>query len=559
MCARTITNPVTNSALASSTMRSELQLLENEIAHTSSGHDHDGTDSKKIPAINSTHFASLSGASITGILESNITDANVLARVAGNETITGTWSFSNTITNLGLITPKITTSINDVNGNEIISIGTTPSAVNQVLIANAITGTGAIITTAGETNVDLFIRAKGSGSVRLGNADLIFPNADGNAGYALKTDGAGTIGYDILNPMTTAEDIIVGGASGAKTRLAVGDNEQVLSVSGGSVAWVAAAAITKFGGDGSDGALAIDEGTTTINLEGSPVVILNYSSISITNTAKLTFENAHANGTVVVLKSEGAVIMTSSSPSVDMSGIGAPRGSNGTEIVDLDDHFGENGGSGGTAGTGGPILTETNWYIKKATTLYRKTIFLACGSGGGRGGNGLGGSAGVGGEGGNGGGALLIECAGDLTFSGSISVTGANGSNGTNASGGASSGGGGGGGGTGGMCLILYETETAISGTIDTDGGTGGTGGNGQAGGDAIGGKGGGGGGSYYGIGGAGGSGGQFGNGTVGSVGTEDSAGGGGGGGGGDDGSGVAGGAGGGSDNLLIAENNDIA
>jgi hypothetical protein len=48
--ARTITNPVASSSLVSSTIRTELQTLETEIANTTSGHDHDGTNSKSIPA-----------------------------------------------------------------------------------------------------------------------------------------------------------------------------------------------------------------------------------------------------------------------------------------------------------------------------------------------------------------------------------------------------------------------------------------------------------------------------------------------------------------------------
>lgn len=48
----------------------------------------------RIPAISSTQFASLSGANLTGILETGIADGSVLARVAANETISGTWTFS---------------------------------------------------------------------------------------------------------------------------------------------------------------------------------------------------------------------------------------------------------------------------------------------------------------------------------------------------------------------------------------------------------------------------------------------------------------------------------
>lgn len=69
--------------------------------------------SGKIPAISSTFFASLSGANLTGILESAITDSTILARVASNETISGTWSFSNLLTTAALTaTGTITSSAN---------------------------------------------------------------------------------------------------------------------------------------------------------------------------------------------------------------------------------------------------------------------------------------------------------------------------------------------------------------------------------------------------------------------------------------------------------------
>jgi hypothetical protein len=66
--------------------------------------------------------------------------------------------------------------------------------------------------------------------------------AIGTAGQALVVNtGATAPEWDtvLTNPMTTAEDIIVGGASGAPTRLGVGSNGDVLTVSGGAVGWSA--------------------------------------------------------------------------------------------------------------------------------------------------------------------------------------------------------------------------------------------------------------------------------------------------------------------------------
>lgn len=309
-----------------------------------------------------------------------------------------------------------------------------------------------------------------------------------------------------------------------------------------------------FGGDGSDGALAISSGTTTIDLGGLQVVIKNYTSISITGTAKLAFSNPHANGTIVVLKSQGNVVLTSSTnPCIDLSGMGADGGAagavgkNGTCILDDGAHYGGGcaAGSGPPSpyGVAGTIFTNKNLYSKFTYNLISKTIFVACGSGGGGGNAGYAGA--VGGVGGKGGGALVIECGGDLNFTGTVSVAGLVGSAGAN--GGANGGGGGGGGGAGGMVVILYITATSTAGTINTIGGVGGAGGSGS---NSWAGGGGGGAGAYGGVGGTGGP--MY---TAGAAGAGTSAGGGGGGGGGYGGGAGAGGAAGASDNVLCAQN----
>jgi hypothetical protein len=43
--------------------------------NTTTGHDHDGTNSKRIPAINATHFASLSGANLTNLSAAQLVGA----------------------------------------------------------------------------------------------------------------------------------------------------------------------------------------------------------------------------------------------------------------------------------------------------------------------------------------------------------------------------------------------------------------------------------------------------------------------------------------------------
>jgi hypothetical protein len=48
-----------------------------------------------------------------------------------------------------------------------------------------------------------------------------------------------TAGFDALSPMTTAGDLILGGASGTGTRLAIGANAYVLTSNGTTASWAA--------------------------------------------------------------------------------------------------------------------------------------------------------------------------------------------------------------------------------------------------------------------------------------------------------------------------------
>lgn len=238
----------------------------------------------------------------------------------------------------------------------------------------------------------------------------------------------------------------------------------------------------QFGGTGADGALSISSGTTTIDCGNAAVVVKNYTSVSITGTGKLAFSNPHANGTTVIIKSQGAVTLTSSqAPMIDMSGMGAAGaavntsagsdgqvGSAGISFSFVSSNFGS-GGQNGVDGAAGAInsLVYQSTNTKQNSAKY-PFAFVGAGGGAGRCANANPGAGG----GGRGGGCLIIECAGawNFTTSGGISVAGANGTNGT----GTSNGGGGGGG--GGSFFCFYGSLTANSGTVTVTGGTGGTG-----------------------------------------------------------------------------------
>lgn len=324
---------------------------------------------------------------------------------------------------------------------------------------------------------------------------------------------------------------------------ATGGTGAKLFVTPAKLATRLATGIVKFGGNGADGALTITSGATNIDLGSAQVVEKNYTSISITGTGSLTFSNPHASGTVVILKSQGAVTLTSSAaPMIDASSLGAAgAGSNvvttetivnggaGTDGAIPFNFWATGGGVGGTNSgvntAAGAALATALAYKITSTKLFAKYTFAIVGSGGGAGAarRVVTSSAGTatGGAGGRGGGCLLIECGGawNFTTSNGISVKGGAGSNGNCVTGNRLSAGGGSGGG-GGFALVRYNSLTANSGTIDISGGAGGTGAHIQTGGvftgvDGAGGA------SSYGVGtsgsaGASGSAGSGGNGGVG-------------------------------------------
>lgn len=93
---------------------------------------------------------------VSGTTGVTLPTSGTLATLAGTETLT----------NKTITSAKFVTSFLDTNGNTLINIGATASAVNYVKITNATTGTaGPILAADGETNVDLKLAGKGTGLV----------------------------------------------------------------------------------------------------------------------------------------------------------------------------------------------------------------------------------------------------------------------------------------------------------------------------------------------------------------------------------------------------------
>ena len=124
----------------------------------------------------------MSGASATKLASSESIKAYVDASVSSV-----TPSSTTTFTNKTLTAAKIVDGgfLADANGNELIKMQTTSSAVNELELTNAATGGAVVVgTSGGDTNIDLTLTPKGTGEVNVAAGNLNY------AGTAVTSTGA---------------------------------------------------------------------------------------------------------------------------------------------------------------------------------------------------------------------------------------------------------------------------------------------------------------------------------------------------------------------------------
>lgn len=181
--------------------------------------------------------------------ELRVTSANV----GTNADSVPTLSSTSTFTNKTLTSPRIGTNILDTNGNELLVLTATASAVNEITLANAATANNPKLTASGgDTNIGFDFQAKGTGTYRLlgtssqaaelrlyedtdagtnytafkvgtQSADITYtlPTDDGDSGQVLTTDGSGVLDWATVSGggsiTTLTPTPINGGITGASS------------------------------------------------------------------------------------------------------------------------------------------------------------------------------------------------------------------------------------------------------------------------------------------------------------------------------------------------------
>ena len=202
-----LTSPVLNTGVSGSAILDEDNLQSNSATKLATQQSIKAyVDSKvsDVTASSTTTFTNKTltsavlntGVSGTAILDEDNMSSNSATKLATQQSIKAyvdnnqsgvTASSTTTFTNKTLTAAKIVDGgfLADANGNELIKMQTTSSAVNELEVTNAATGGAVVIgTSGGDSNVDLTLTPKGTGEVNIATGNLNY------AGTAVTATGA---------------------------------------------------------------------------------------------------------------------------------------------------------------------------------------------------------------------------------------------------------------------------------------------------------------------------------------------------------------------------------
>ena len=194
-------------------------------------------------------------------------------------------------TTLSMTSPKVITSINDTNGNELLKVTATGSAVNELTLANAATGNAPTLSATGDdTNIGINITPKGSGVVTISNLAVTTIDAtnievtnikakDGTAAASI-ADSTGIVtvtAAPVMSALTASQAVFTTAGKALTSNAITGTGNVVMSASPTLTGTISAAAATLSGN------LTLSGGTA------NGVVYLDGSKVATSGSA-LTFD-----------------------------------------------------------------------------------------------------------------------------------------------------------------------------------------------------------------------------------------------------------------------------
>lgn len=237
------------------------------------------------------NLSGLQGGAANQYYHLSLTDYNYIIGLNSNavgETDT------QTLTNKTLTSPRIGTSILDTNGNEILGVTATASAVNELTLANAATGFDPLISaTGGDTNIGIALETKGAGAVSIGSASAT------DSGILEILDNTGGESVSLTVPAA------LGGTYTLTLPDGVGTSGQFLSTDGNNPAalvWASPAG----GGDvtgpvsATDNAIVRFDGVSGTAIQNSGVILSDTNSFSGLANIGMSGDVLDANGNELI-------------------------------------------------------------------------------------------------------------------------------------------------------------------------------------------------------------------------------------------------------------------
>lgn len=252
-----------------------------------------GGDSVTIPA-SATEIVYCNGS---GVYE-GITNIPAGATIGGAAIVTE--AGTQTLSNKTLTEPKFADGgfIADANGNEIVVLDTVTSAVNEVTVANAATGSGPSISSTGtDSNVDLLLVAKGTGVVKADGVEVA--TISGTQTLSNKTLTASKIVDDGFIADANGNELIVGGT----TASAVNEIKVSNAATGSSPV------IEAQGDDTNVGIELTTKGSGTVTINGMELSAAASAITGNTQTSNYTLTLSDA-GKMIVMNSSSANTLT---------------------------------------------------------------------------------------------------------------------------------------------------------------------------------------------------------------------------------------------------------